>query len=302
MRCTSPHLVPNGVRDQKQVPEPLKTSCEIGKPKSVCSKLTRIIVLFVPHFCNSICIWTSSFWPCRRIELHKCLEVQRILQRTNLPRIVSQSHLTRTLLESYYHPTFAHTCHLDSQNWMHLLQIDLQVDTSVVCHWARFPAPGWVAAFGILFFSVINETSQNTEIAFRTHETSWNNRNVFILHATFNPPALQSSEKPELRLDLHKTSQNNQGSPLRLVEWGCRTVSCRKDPARRQHTRNLDAQACNILQPKSGWEVSSWPWTTHTITAEAWPGPPQSEEPFDNAEVLEPVTSMTCSVHQSIYA
>ncbi len=46
--------------------------------------------LRVPHFCNSICIWSSSFWPCRRIKLNKCLDVQRILQRTNLPRIVSQ--------------------------------------------------------------------------------------------------------------------------------------------------------------------------------------------------------------------
>lgn len=90
----------SGSKAGSRVPEPLKTSCEIGKPKSVCSKLTRIIILFVPHFCNSICIWTSSFWPCRRIELHKCLDVQRILQHTNLPRLVSHGHSTRTLLES----------------------------------------------------------------------------------------------------------------------------------------------------------------------------------------------------------
>lgn len=32
------------------------------------------------------------------------------------------------------------------------------------------------------------------------------------LHSTFNPPTLQSSEKPELRLNLHKT--------IKAALWG----------------------------------------------------------------------------------
>ena len=200
MRCTSPHLVPNGVRDQKQVPVPFKPSCEIGKPKSVCTKLTRIssssptsataFAFDLPLFGLAGGSSCTNVWMCKG----------------------SKNCLTRSF---------------DSNSFGILIPPHFSTHMSSRLSKSDAPSPNRSPSRYLCSLSLSSVSSPSVSRSIRnsffrcqwnkpehrnSFQNAWHNCNVFILHSEFNPPALQSSEKPELRLNLHKT--------IKAALWG----------------------------------------------------------------------------------